>query len=248
MRKFWKENKKVILPILLIAFLFPVIILVPAQMGWIPGNVGMEIVGYGGSILGGFLTLYGVWWTIDDNRRNRKEELELLYSPFLKLDIVDGKKQIHQLCSELTVLFSHPYFNNNDLQYCYSLIKISNVGRGEIKNLNVHFRDCRVFEAPHDVFPEGISPGQSYVLGDGRFNCIPVGGSQYWYVGLPKLIDEGRKKVGKNASILMEATLDISFEGVFTDRIYHYMLHFCMDIPLEHMRKSRIYSTTLILQ
>ena len=96
MAKFFKENKKMLLLFLAIAIIFPIMILFPSPVGIIPYEIGLTIVGYGGSILGGFLTLYGVWWTIEDNKKQReedqkrhdqerKEDLANQYKPYLTL-------------------------------------------------------------------------------------------------------------------------------------------------------------------
>ena len=70
--KFLKENWKMLTIVTIVVILFPIIILTPSRYGTIPYDTGIAIVGYGGSILGGFLTLYGVWWTIKDQENTRK--------------------------------------------------------------------------------------------------------------------------------------------------------------------------------
>ena len=91
---FVKENAPVIIVVGLISIAFPILILCPSKYGIIPHDVGLQIVGYGGSILGGLLTLYGVWWTIrkqdeinrDDGERHNKErfsDLTIQYMPIL---------------------------------------------------------------------------------------------------------------------------------------------------------------------
>ena len=54
--KFLKENWKMLVIVLIVAVLFPIIILTPSGYGTVSYNTGLTIVGYGGSILGGFLT------------------------------------------------------------------------------------------------------------------------------------------------------------------------------------------------
>lgn len=89
MKNFIQKNLKLISSFCLIAILFPIIILYPSPIGIIPHDIGLQIVGYGGSILGGLLTLYGVWWTIKDNENQRREDLAIQYKPFLTIDIDD---------------------------------------------------------------------------------------------------------------------------------------------------------------
>ena len=120
MAKFFKENKKMLLLFLAIAIIFPIMILFPSPVGIIPYEIGLTIVGYGGSILGGFLTLYGVWWTIEDNNKQRKEDKKIEYLPILRIE-QDEKE------SEL---------KNHILTLAFSLL---NFGRGEAQDVNLDF-------------------------------------------------------------------------------------------------------------
>ena len=43
-------------------------------------------LGYAGAILGGSMTLIGVWWTIDSQEKKRLEDLAIQYMPILKID------------------------------------------------------------------------------------------------------------------------------------------------------------------
>ena len=85
MSKFIKVNRNLLIVILVVVIGLPIIILTPSPIGVIPRDIGIAIVGYCGSIIGGFLTLYGVWWTIDDSQKARSKELELQHMPILKL-------------------------------------------------------------------------------------------------------------------------------------------------------------------
>lgn len=85
MSKFIKENKRMLLSFLILIILFPIIILTPSPIGIISKDIGLQIVGYGGSIFGGFLTLYGVWWTLDYQKNKDKIELSIRNEPFLKI-------------------------------------------------------------------------------------------------------------------------------------------------------------------
>ncbi|HJA65383.1 MAG TPA: hypothetical protein H9955_03650 [Candidatus Mediterraneibacter cottocaccae] len=77
MNKFIRDNKKLLLSFLFIVILFPMVILVQSPVGTIPTAIGETIISYGGAILGGFLTLYGVWWTIEVNKEKEREDKAL---------------------------------------------------------------------------------------------------------------------------------------------------------------------------
>lgn len=115
---FFKENKTVLLTSLLAATLFPIIILTPSEFGIIPRDIGLQLVGYFGSILGGFLTLYGVWWTINDHNK----EICLLNEPVITISNQTVKSQ-NILDSEI-------------LQICLTL---NNDGGITAKNVSIEF-------------------------------------------------------------------------------------------------------------
>lgn len=134
---FFKENAKAIVGVLCIVIIFPIIILTPSPIGFIPHDTGLTIIGYGGSILGGFLTLYGVWWTIKDQNKNKlldnkkheeekQESLRIQYRPILTFSNEIGSP---------TLLFESLFICN---------LKIENKGRGESKNIQISIKsdDC----------------------------------------------------------------------------------------------------------
>lgn len=134
---FFKNNWKVLITISIIAFLFPIIILYPSNYGVIPHNVGLEIVSYGGSILGGFLTLYGVWWTIHNQEKQRYQDLAIQYKPYLLINII-SEVDIKLINSHIDDYYKNisgilaVNLHNNLSDYCYTLeFEIENIGNGE---------------------------------------------------------------------------------------------------------------------
>ena len=133
MNKFFNENKKLFLIILSISIVIPIIILTPSPIGIIEYETGLTLIGYCGSILGGFLTLYGVWWTIKEQNKNlikqqekldrqRREDLAIQYKPYLVL--------------EKPVTFTNEEINNSYLHYnnifdLNETLDLKNIGRGE---------------------------------------------------------------------------------------------------------------------
>ncbi|OUP99924.1 hypothetical protein B5E91_12610 [Thomasclavelia spiroformis] len=129
--KFFKENWKMLTITITVVILFPIIILTPSRYGTIPYDNGIAIVSYGGSILGGFLTLYGVWWTIKDQEKKRYEDLALQYKPILRVipPINDDEKII--------------IINSNDAVLLFNMILyIENIGRGEAEDIEITYSEC----------------------------------------------------------------------------------------------------------
>lgn len=147
MKNFIQENLKLIFSFCLIAILFPIIILYPSPIGIIPHDIGLQIVGYGGSILGGFLTLYGVWWTIKEQKRDlkeqqkrieqqRKKDLTIQYKPyflspkFYTLHQSDLESDIfsQDICDKDGTIIDKEYIEFHEKR---EIIKLENAGRGE---------------------------------------------------------------------------------------------------------------------
>lgn len=147
--KFIKENWKMLIAILLIVILFPSIILIASNNKLLSYNTAIAIIGYGGSILGGFLTLYGVWWTIKEQNNNlikqqeqldkqRREDLAIQYRPIIIENVVSCSKENNIIC-------------------------FTNVGRGELLNVKVYSTNKNIVE---------VKIRDTKLVG-----TIPVGGS-----------------------------------------------------------------------
>lgn len=115
---FFKENWKMLVIVLIVTVLFPIIILTPSRYGTISYDTGLTIVGYGGSILGGFLTLYGVWWTIKKQEEQKYKDTILINKPILVPEIVIYDK-----------------ISLNNMTTIYFNILLKNIGQTEASNI-----------------------------------------------------------------------------------------------------------------
>ncbi len=99
-------------PIIFVAVLIIIFIIIPISfyienpwgIGFIPRNEAGNVLGYYGAIIGGALTLIGVWWTINEQKKDlineqqrienqRREDLAIQYRPFLFSNNYDGKNR-----------------------------------------------------------------------------------------------------------------------------------------------------------
>lgn len=233
MRKFVKDNKKLLLVILVVVVGLPIIILTPSPIGVIPRDMGIAIVGYCGSIIGGFLTLYGVWWTIDDNQKARSKELELQYCPVLNVDFVRrDKDHRNHLGTEIIMCFNHEWFNDADLFFTEQLIELSNVGRGEIQQTKICIEKCEtVFARPGEI--NSIDTKGSYIMIDGALNFIPVNGKVHLHIGLPKLNKAVITQITEGHCIRLAIELGVGIDGVFSSKPEKYKIMFCLDYIVE---------------
>lgn len=96
-------------------------------------------IGFYGSIIGGVLTVLGVWWTLDEQNKQRekdkvirdqerKEELAIKYKPFLVLDHNKLNNFKHSFNAEGIIPIDLTRKPNKDL---YIELPIENIGDGE---------------------------------------------------------------------------------------------------------------------
>ena len=201
------------------------------------------IITYAGSIIGGGITLAGVYITIAANNRQRREDLSLQYMPVLTERIVPCVERT-TLCSEITYLFGHPFFDDSDMAFGGQQIELVNVGRGEIVNCNIAMREVRLFTASEDELYS--IKNDAYILGDGFFQFIPINGKIVLYVAYPKAKEWVYES---KASLSIETTIEIVIKGIIGEREYRYRLHYFLDLNYEEdeVCRSEIRTVTLNL-
>lgn len=91
-------------------------------------------IGYYGSVLGGALTLGGVWWTIKEQDNQRKEDKRIEYKPIIQI-------KNH---------YKDAIINNNILTVYY---EITNIGRGEAKYIDFNLQPYFFKENNIDKYP-----------------------------------------------------------------------------------------------
>ena len=197
-------------------------------------------IGFYGSIIGGVLTLFGVWWTIADQEKKRREELAIQYQPILSANLIELKEK-DKLCSELTLLFNHDGFSDNDLELAPYMIELTNLGRGEIRNTTIKIYESYVV---HEPFTDDnkLNLSRSYILLNNLFDFIPINGKKYLLIMIPK------QKVTYDFSNLIRicVTLKISINGFIIEKTYDYLLNFYINIHI-NSEENRITVDSLTL-
>ncbi|MCQ4953026.1 hypothetical protein [Holdemania filiformis] len=137
--KFVKENKKLVFEILCIIILIPIVFLwdCPLIDGVFPKDIGIALAEYSGSIVGGFLTLYGVWWTIKDQAEKRREDLAIQYKPTISFLATDDyeKQSCHYYITKNKEL-NPEAISIDEFYKSEYVIQLLNEGRG---NAYVHY-------------------------------------------------------------------------------------------------------------
>lgn len=223
---------------------FPAIMITIAKVDTTNISWYETIILYGGSIFGGLLTLFGVYITIKDNNRQRREDLGMQYMPILTEHIVPAKER-NQLCSEIIYRFNHPEFCDNELDYCISQIELENVGRGEIVSCNIEVLEVSVLSSNGFKDMPEIKP-EAYVLCDGAFEFIPINGKIVLFVAFPRLHIE---ELAERQFVGLDTTLGITIKGIIGDREYRYRLHYLLDLNIfkNNQYSNKIHTVTLMM-
>lgn len=153
---FFKENWKMLVIVLIVTVLFPIVILTPSRYGTISYDTGLTIVGYGGSILGGFLTLYGVWWTIKNQEEQKRKDLAIQYMPLItcnEYEITTNNIEnniLNAISTSVYSTFKEEILDSN-LKEIKIILKLTNHGRGEAIVTNVK-SGLAIYPAKDDNF------------------------------------------------------------------------------------------------
>lgn len=243
-------NKKIVIIIAIISIIvivsFPFIL--KLKFLKLDENSYGDILAYSGAIIGGLLTLIGVYVTIENNKKERQEELELQYAPSLLLDIIKYREVVGEQ-KELGIVISNENFIDCNMDYGNYLIKLTNVGRGEIRDLNIGVKDIKLWSSSANVKKEEI---ESYILPQENIQFIPINGSVYLHLGTSQYINKFDK-----LNMILELEIEMNFKGIFNKKAYKYGLEFCLGVEAENYDcrvdidnryNYSIYSTHLYLK
>ena len=127
------DKTKIILFIIFFIFIIPFIVNyivdIPSPFGFINDSNKEIWIPFLGTIIGGSITLFGVWWTIDNQKKQRRIDLAIQYRPFFRPIVpmkIDGNS------------FEENAFPSNSTEHSFEtnytkdiIVKIKNSGRGE---------------------------------------------------------------------------------------------------------------------
>ena len=219
--------------VLLFSILLPVVILCPSPWGFISRDVGLSLIGYCGSIIGGSLTLFGVWWTIDDSNKSKKHELELQYSPILTAHVVERNSMSNNQCFILDVEADRRYFAPAIYKPdSGKMIEICNVGRGEIKSIGIEVSSYNLYLHNHNGLRENCASSPS-IVSFTHINFIPINESVYLDVVFPKFCIDYHYHSEVKHIINIAATVKITIRGAFAlnSQVYTLQISASKSIP-----------------
>ena len=208
-----------------------VIIIIPFFIKSIFINTfGDVLITYLGSIFGGLITLLGVYLTIRYESNNRKKDLELQYLPIINATVTDNII-LSKKSKILRFLSGSKDFNDLDFYDYKKIIKIINVGRGEITKVDISVYN---YELVQEL------DSSSYHLGfldDSNFiNIVPVNDYFSILIDLPKIKT-------KSSKLHLSVDLDLSITSLFNNT-YHYRLSFIIYLDKDNYD---IFNVNLVL-
>lgn len=211
------------------ALLFAIIgvpyVLSTLEFDWLDsGDIRSSLISYYGGLLGGLLSLAGVYITIKSASKARKADLEIEYRPLLSVGAVQPKDASNHLGLEFFVLFDNPGFDNNDLVWLDERLQIENLGRGEVAEFEVGQVGCSLVCCPEGC---NLKDGELsvYKLLDDIPRMIAVGRSTEIHLGIPRPVDENAID-GFNFRLRYE--VEMFARGSFSDESDRYSLSFCI--------------------
>lgn len=224
----WVQNHAAV-TVFVTALLFAIIgvpyILLTLEFDWLDsGDIRSSLISYYGGLLGGLLSLAGVYITIKSASKTRKNDLKIEYRPLLSVDVVQPKDASKHLGFELFVLFDNPGFDNNDLAWLDERLQIVNLGRGEVAEFEVGQVSCSLAFCPEGCSLKDGELGVYKILDDIP-RMIAVGRSTEMHLGIPRPVDENAIE-GFNFRLCYE--VEMFARGSFSDNSDRYSLSFCV--------------------
>lgn len=250
-----KKTKKVIIVIIETLGIICLFIFLPIIFNWIievlkclkiiPSNYDERLLNSYSTILGGLITLVGVWMTIKYENKAKNEENLIIYKPIL--EVCGVNEDITCLLREVSLGMSY-YSSNSDpdreqkqkkfyeqqrdnIKY---RILLQNKGRGETFNTVL---DCfELVEISWDKDNTILSgnSGRQYVgeiLKDGYFGID---------VNLPKYLFMPEKLEGRLWHEL-RANIIINYSDMFDKMKYQYRIHLIAKVSVEKFEENQPY-------
>ncbi|MFR7592465.1 MAG: hypothetical protein ACLUVC_13575 [Longibaculum sp.] len=236
MKDFIIENKQLLISFVIISIMLPIIILLPSPIGFITYETGLTIIGYCGSILGGFLTLYGVWWTIKEQKKDlmfqqknidiqRQNDLAIQYKPIFSLEF--SHSIVYNFLASNTAISFYLTFKN--------------IGRGEATNINVNYSK--------------YNPPYAFIISYEENQIIVQNNSCYLMITVSKTGKQTGEDTYEMASLDLndktELPISVKFNDSFGNQyIYDYIISFAYQaiIDSQDMKEVTIKDGNPILE
>jgi hypothetical protein len=225
------------------------IILILVHYSYLSSETGLGVLGYCGSIIGGFLTLLGVWWTINERKQERKSDIALQYRPILSYDFTTLDKIKHSLCGEINLIFKNERFNNADFEWIKEVVMFENIGRGEMVQAQFEMLPVTVTffnSIKEDVLTDETSAD---ILGKEYIHFVPINGKIYFQIGIPRLYKEFKERYDNRLLMALNISVKIRYTDFYNINEYTSIFNFNLGIDLiKGIYKCDIFNSSLNLE
>lgn len=205
---------KFIILISVFIILTPILIVLGAQFKNIEiTNTFWGLLEYSGTIIGGALTLFGVWWTLYDSRKDRRIDIAMQDKPILIHNYTDAKEIKQFQAGEVRIDINDQRFNKGEYQYISEVIAFENIGASEMQEIEFEELEIEVTNTSNfsndgfDIFKNSVILGNKYI------NFIPIKGKVYFLIGILK--PNQQSELYKSGDF--ELLLNVSFRIVYFD-------------------------------
>lgn len=169
MKKYWKIAVFVICFIISLLFIIPVvthnIVSFMCSNGFLKPGSESQWIGFYGAVIGGALTLLGVWWTIYYQNQKEKSKNQLIAKPVFELDLIYSSFSVYDQAKNNEIKEIVKYIGTDDHQTESSFyIKITNTSL--IPFFNFHITGSGLFNNENELDTHeyesiySLTPGQ----------------------------------------------------------------------------------------
>lgn len=170
MKKYWKIAVLVICFIISLLFIIPVvthnIVSFMCSNGYLKPGSENQWIGFYGAVIGGALTLLGVWWTIYYQNQKEKSKNQSIAKPIFDLQVYFEPIKIPRDNVKLKTIDKYFGDRSSDSKVSY-FIKITNTSLISFNNFHVTksglFANENEFDTHEYESPYSLSPGESRI-------------------------------------------------------------------------------------
>lgn len=178
------------------------------------GYINESQLGYAGAIIGGSMTLIGVWWTIKEQKLDLKEQQE-------RLDRQRREDLAIQYKPILLLTFSHSLINNfpADNASIIVYLELKNIGRGELTNLSINYSQ--------------FNDGFGFMISYDAHKIIVQNNSIYLMINVVKAGKQNEDGSYQLLAINPQEIINLTFSIVFNDAFFNQYIY-TYDIKIDY--------------
>jgi len=251
-----KKHSNIIIATIFLLIIIPLtltlILRTPSSIGIVnPLDVG-GLIGYYGSILGGALTLIGVWATLKHHEKSERKERSIQFKPIL--DIANNSKAPALIptrevrinvpgYSDHTRSSPPKYISQNEKRKETFFLVLQNKGRGEtanavLKSFKPVFKNINWTEE-HQLHSSSGEMSLGEIVSNDHLKIL---------IHLPQYLLVKKESVAQNEKLYLNTVMKIQYSDMFEETKYEYTIHKRYSIELDKSDSEEIGSDYLAVR